>query len=94
MQYIKPDIATICFGQAASAAAVLLAAGSAGQAPGAAPRPDPAPPALGAGGGQATDIEIQAEEILRMRDLLNEILAHHTGQTSSGSTRTPTATSS
>src|SRR4030095_14157501 len=80
IQYVKPDIATTCLGQAASAAAVLLAAGKKGKRV-ALPharrlRHQP----WGTGGGQAADIEIQAREILRMRDLLNEILAHHTGQ--------------
>jgi ATP-dependent Clp protease protease subunit len=81
MQYIKPDISTICMGQAASAAAVLLAAGTPGKR-------FSLPHARilihqphGGGGGQATDIEIQAREILRLRDLLNSILAHHSGQT-------------
>src|SRR5947209_8298403 len=81
MQYIKPDISTICMGQAASAAAVLLAAGTQGKR-------FSLPHARilihqphGGGGGQATDIEIQAREILRLRDLLNSLLAHHSGQT-------------
>ena len=80
MQYIKPDIATICFGQAASAAAVLLAAGTPGKRlalPHA--RILLHQPYAGAQ-GQATDIEIAAKEILRLRELLEEILAHHTGQ--------------
>src|SRR5436190_23237477 len=80
LQYIKPEVSTICFGQAASAAAVLLASGTKGKRL-ALPRArvllhQP----WGSGGGQATDIEIQAREILAMRDLLNSILAHHTGQ--------------
>ena len=82
MQYVKPDITTICFGQAASAAAVLLAGGTPGQAPGPARTPGCCCTSRGgSGGGQATDIEIQAREILRMRDLLDQILARHTGQT-------------
>ena len=80
MQFVKPDISTFCFGQAASAAAVLLAAGTKGKRFALPARPDPAAPALRRGGGQATDIEIQAKEILRMRELLDGILAHHTGQ--------------
>jgi len=80
MQYIKPDIATICFGQAASAAAVLLAAGASGKRL-ALPHSRILlhQPYAGAQ-GQATDIELAAKEILRLRELLEEILAHHTGQ--------------
>ncbi len=80
MQYIKPDIATICFGQAASAAAVLLAAGAPGKRL-ALPHSRILlhQPYAGAQ-GQATDIELAAKEILRLRELLEEILAHHTGQ--------------
>lgn len=81
MHYIKPDISTICFGQAASAAAVLLAAGAKGKR-------FALPHARvlihqphGGATGQAVDIEIQAKEIIRMRTLLDEILAYHTGQT-------------
>ena len=82
MQFIKNDIATICFGQAASAAAVLLAAGTKGKRlalPHA--RILLHQPYGQVGYGQATDIELAAKEILRMRDLLDEILAQHTGQT-------------
>jgi ATP-dependent Clp protease protease subunit len=83
MQYIKPHIQTVCLGQAASAAAVLLAAGSPGKRlalPNARvmihqPRIE------GGARAQASDIEIYAEEILRMRDWLEQTLAHHTGQT-------------
>jgi len=83
MQYIKPDITTVCLGQAASAAAVLLAAGSPGKRlalPNA--RILIHQPAMGGqgGGGQASDIEIQANEILRMREWLEQTLAHHTGR--------------
>ncbi|MCS6712283.1 ATP-dependent Clp protease proteolytic subunit [Brachybacterium sp. EF45031] len=82
MQYIKPDVTTVCLGQAASAAAVLLAAGTPGKRlalPNA--RILIHQPAMGGqGGGQASDIEIQANEILRMRDWLEETLAHHTGR--------------
>jgi len=80
MQYIKPSIATICFGQAASAAAVLLAAGAPGKRLALPHARVLLHQPWGSGGGQAADIEIQAREILRMRDLLNEILARHTGQ--------------
>ena len=81
MQFVKPDIMTICFGQAASAAAVLLAAGTPGKRlalPHA--RVLIHQPYAGAQ-GQATDIELAAKEILRMRSLLEELLAAHTGQT-------------
>ena len=80
IQYIKPEIATICFGQAASAAAVLLACGAPGKRMALPHARVLLHQPWGSGGGQAADIEIQAREILRMRDLLNEILAHHTGQ--------------
>ncbi len=81
MQFIKNDIATICLGQAASAAAVLLAAGTKGKRlalPHA--RVLLHQPYGQVGYGQVTDLEIAAKEILRMRDLLEEILALHTGQ--------------
>ena len=81
MQFIKPDIATYCMGQAASAAAVLLAAGTKGKRH-ALPHARILlhQPYSGAG-GQASDIEIQAKEITRMRELLESVLSHHTGQT-------------
>lgn len=80
IQYIKPDVSTVCIGQAASMGALLLAAG--------APKKRFALPnarimihqPLGGAQGQAADIKIQATEILRMKDTLNEILAHHTGR--------------
>ncbi|MPV38322.1 ATP-dependent Clp protease proteolytic subunit [Georgenia subflava] len=81
MQYIKPQIQTVCLGQAASAAAVLLAAGSPGKRlalPNA--RVMIHQPALEGGGyAQASDIEIHANEVLRMREWLEETLAHHSG---------------
>jgi ATP-dependent Clp protease, protease subunit len=80
MQYIKPEISTICFGQAASAAAVLLAAGANGKRLALPHARILLHQPWGSGGGQATDIEIQAREILRMKDLLNQILARHSGQ--------------
>ena len=80
IQYIKPEISTICFGQAASAAAVLLAAGANGKRLALPHARILLHQPWGSGGGQATDIEIQAREILRMKDLLNQILARHTGQ--------------
>jgi ATP-dependent Clp protease protease subunit len=81
MQFIKNDIATICLGQAASAAAVLLAAGTKGKRlalPHA--RILLHQPYGQVGYAQVTDLEIAAKEILRMRDLLEQILARHTGQ--------------
>ena len=80
MQYVKPDITTICFGQAASAAAVLLASGTKGKRLALPHARVLLHQPYAAGGGQATDIEIQAKEILRMRDLLEDILSDHTGQ--------------
>jgi ATP-dependent Clp protease protease subunit len=81
MQFIKNDIATICLGQAASAAAVLLAAGTKGKRL-ALPhsRIMLHQPYGQVGYGQVTDLELAAKEILRMRDLLEQILAEHTGQ--------------
>ncbi len=80
MQFIKPDVSTICIGQCASMGAVLLAAGAPGKRfalPNS--RVMIHQPSGGAQGKQ-TDIAIVAEEILKIRDLLNELLAHHTGQ--------------
>ena len=81
MQFIKNDMATICLGQAASAAAVLLAAGTKGKRL-ALPHSRVLlhQPYGQVGYAQVTDLEIAAREILRMRDLLEEILANHTGQ--------------
>lgn len=81
MQFIKNDIATICLGQAASAAAVLLAAGTKGKRL-ALPHSRVLlhQPYGQVGYGQVTDLELAAAEILRMRDILEEILASHTGQ--------------
>jgi ATP-dependent Clp protease protease subunit len=81
MQYIKPDITTICFGQAASAAAVLLAAGATAKRLALPHARVLLHQPWGSGSGTATDVEIQAREIMRMRDLLEDILAEHTGQT-------------
>ncbi len=82
MQFVKPDIQTICMGQAASAAAVLLAAGTKGKRFALAnSRIIIHQPALVDGGyGQASDVEIQANEILRMRSLLERMIANHTGR--------------
>jgi ATP-dependent Clp protease protease subunit len=82
MQFIKPTVQTYCIGQAASIAAVLLAAGAKGKRfalPSA--RILIHQPWMSGLGGQASDIDIHAKEILRMREILNAILAKHTGQT-------------
>ena len=81
MKYIKPTISTFCYGQAASAAAVLLAAGTTGKRYALPHARILLHQPYGGAAGQAADIEIQAKEILRMRDLLNEMIAHDTGQT-------------
>ena len=81
MQYIKPDVQTVCLGQAASAAAIILAAGTKGKRlmlPNA--RVLIHQPAIDQGFGKATDIEIQAKEMMRMREWLENTLAKHTGQ--------------
>ncbi len=80
MQYIKPDVQTICVGQAASAAAVLLTAGANGKRYALPHARILIHQPHGGASGQAVDIEIQAKEIIRMRELLDEIMAHHTGQ--------------
>ena len=80
MQYIKPDITTICFGQAASAAAVLLAAGTHGKRLALPHARILLHQPWGQAGGQATDIELVAKEILRLKIQLEEIMAQHTGQ--------------
>ena len=82
IQFIKPDVQTVCIGQAASMAAVLLSAGTAGKRfslPNS--RIVIHQPLMSGLAGQATDIDIHAKEILRMRQRLNEILVSHTGQT-------------
>jgi ATP-dependent Clp protease, protease subunit len=80
MKYIKPDTSTFCFGQAASAAAVLLGAGSKGKRFALPHARILLHQPFGGVEGQASDIELQAKEILRMRDLLNGMLASDTGQ--------------
>jgi ATP-dependent Clp protease protease subunit len=81
MQFIKPDVQTYCLGQAASMGAVLLSAGQKGKR---FSLPNSRilihQPWMSGIGGQASDIDIHAKEILRMRERLNEIMAHHTGQ--------------
>jgi ATP-dependent Clp protease protease subunit len=80
MKYIKPNVSTFCFGQAASAAAVLLGAGEKGKRFALPHARVLLHQPWGGVGGQASDIEIQAREILRMKDMLNSMLAHDTGQ--------------
>jgi len=80
MQYIKPDITTVCIGQAASMGAVLLAAGANGKRYTLPNSRIMIHQPMGGFQGQASDIAIQAQEILRMKDTLNEILVHHTGK--------------
>ena len=81
MQFIKPDVTTICIGQAASMAALILAAGAQSKR---FALPNSRilihQPSMGGLSGQATDIDIHAREILRMREITNEMLAKHTGQ--------------
>ena len=81
MQFIKCDVATLCMGQAASMGAVLLAAGATGKRFSLPNSRIMIHQPLGGFQGQATDIDIHAKEILRVRDDLNGILAHHTGKT-------------
>ena len=80
MQYIKPDVSTICIGQAASMGSVLLAAGAKGKRYALPYSRIMIHQPLGGAQGQSTDIQIQAREILRSRETLNEILSRHTGQ--------------
>ena len=81
MQFVKPDIQTVCMGQAASAAAVLLAAGTKSKRFALANSRILIHQPYSEGGGQGSDIEIQAREILRMRALLEQMLAKHSGRT-------------
>jgi len=80
MQYIKPDVSTICVGLAASMGSVLLAAGTKGKRYALPHSRVMMHQPMGGAQGQAVDIEIHAKEILRIRESLNDILAHHTGQ--------------
>ena len=80
MNYIKPDVSTICIGQAASMGAFLLSSGSKGKRYALPHARIMIHQPLGGAQGQATDIEIQAKEILRLKKILNEILAENTGQ--------------
>jgi ATP-dependent Clp protease protease subunit len=81
MQYIKPDIATVCIGQAASMGALLLTAGAQGKRYSLPNARILIHQPMGGFQGQASDIEIQAKEILRMKETLNQILVQHTGKT-------------
>lgn len=81
MQYIKADVSTICLGQAASMGALLLTAGEKGKRFALPNARIMIHQPLGGAQGQATEIEIQANEILRMKRNINEMLVHHTGQT-------------
>jgi ATP-dependent Clp protease protease subunit len=80
MQYIKPDISTICMGQAASAAALLLAAGTSGKRMSLPNANILIHQPMGGARGQATDVGIQARQILKIKDRLNKIFVKHTGQ--------------
>jgi len=80
MQYIKSDITTVCVGQAASMGAILLTAGTIGKRYSLPNSRILIHQPMGGFQGQASDIEIQAREILRMKDTLNQILVHHTGK--------------
>ena len=80
MQYVKPDIVTVCIGQAASMGALLLAAGVKGKRYSLPNARIMIHQPLGGASGQASDIEIQAKEILRMKEVLNTILSDHTGK--------------
>ena len=80
MQYVKPDIATYCIGQAASMGALLLGAGTKGKRFALPHSRIMLHQPMGGFQGQATDIEIHAREILKMKDTLNKILSYHTGQ--------------
>jgi ATP-dependent Clp protease protease subunit len=81
MQYIKPDVSTICMGQAASAAAVLVLAGTKGKRYALPHSRILLHQPHGGAQGQAVDIEIQAKEIIRYRQLLDQLISEHTGQT-------------
>jgi len=80
MQYVKPNIATYCIGQAASMGALLLAAGTKGKRYSLPHARVMLHQPMGGFQGQATDIEIHAREILKMKDTLNQIISRHTGQ--------------
>ncbi len=81
IQYVKADVATICIGQAASAAAVLLACGKKGKRFALPNARVMIHQVMGGAEGQATDVEIQTKEIIRVKNAINEILSKHTGKT-------------
>lgn len=81
IQYVKADVSTICIGQAASAAAILLTAGTKGKRYALPQSRVMIHQVMGGAEGQATDVEIQTREILRIKKAINEILAKHTGKT-------------
>ena len=81
MQYVKPEVATVCIGQAASAAAILLAAGQAKKRMSLPNARVMLHQVMGGSEGQATDVEIQTREMLRVKNQINNILVKHTGQT-------------
>lgn len=81
IQYVKADVSTICIGQAASAAAILLAAGTKGKRYALPNARALIHQVMGGAEGQATDVEIQTQEIVRVKRSINEIMAKHTGQT-------------
>ena len=81
MRYIKPDVVTICVGMAASMAAVLLCAGAPGKRHALPNSRIMIHQPLGGARGQSTDIQIQAKEILRLRELINKIMSEHSGKT-------------
>lgn len=81
IQYIKPDVSTICIGQAASMGAILLAAGTKGKRYALPHSRIMLHQPLGGAGGQASDIAIHAKEIVRVKQTLNDIIQHHSGQT-------------
>jgi len=80
MQFVRPDVQTMCVGQAASMAAWLLASGTPGKRTALTNSRVMIHQPMGGARGQASDIDIQAKEILKLRDRMNEILAHHTGK--------------
>ncbi len=81
MQYVKPDVATVCIGQAASAAAILLAAGAAGKRASLPNARMMIHQVMGGVEGQVRDVEIQTKEMVRIKHQINDILVKHTGQT-------------
>ncbi len=92
MQFLECDVATYCVGLAASGGAILVAGGTKGKRYALPHSKMMIHQPYGQVGGQVSDIEIQANDILETRKVLNEILAKHTGQPMEGSPRTPTAT--